>query len=45
MKNEHAMHEQVIKDIREECREPFIVPALLDAFLGVKDMADSLTKK
>lgn len=29
---------QALKDIRQECREPFVVPALLEAFLMISDV-------
>ncbi|EIM83780.1 uncharacterized protein STEHIDRAFT_170270 [Stereum hirsutum FP-91666 SS1] len=32
--------EDALKDVERECREPFVVPALLQAFLGVSRMTD-----
>jgi len=30
-----AVAEETLKDIERECREPFVVPALLDAFITI----------
>ncbi|KAF9002553.1 hypothetical protein BDQ17DRAFT_1425873 [Cyathus striatus] len=34
--------EQALKDVRRECMEPFIVPALFDAFLSVSKLTTKL---
>jgi len=31
--------EQLVKDVERECREPFIVPALLDAFAAISRLS------
>ncbi len=36
--------EAIISDIRRECRAPFVVPALLDAFLSVSHATNSSMK-
>lgn len=36
--------EAVLNDIRSECKEPFIVPALLDAFITITHLTDSVVK-
>ncbi|KAI0067067.1 hypothetical protein BV25DRAFT_1912403 [Artomyces pyxidatus] len=33
-------HERAMRAIERECREPFVVPALLDAFLTISAMSD-----
>ncbi|EGN94507.1 hypothetical protein SERLA73DRAFT_144290, partial [Serpula lacrymans var. lacrymans S7.3] len=33
--------EQLIRDIEKECREPFVVPALLQAFVDISQLAAS----
>jgi hypothetical protein len=38
---ERARHSRILQDIEMECREPFIVPALLDAFVAVSQVVDS----
>ncbi|KAL0063084.1 hypothetical protein AAF712_009992 [Marasmius tenuissimus] len=35
--------EDTLKDIERECREPFIVPALLDAFITVSNLSSEAT--
>ncbi|KAF5390450.1 hypothetical protein D9757_005296 [Collybiopsis confluens] len=32
--------EAIVEDIKRECREPFIVPALLDAFLNLSNLSN-----
>lgn len=39
---ERARHARVLQDIQMECREPFVVPALLDAFVNVYEIADDI---
>ena len=38
---EQARHARVIKDIEREQREPFIVPALLEAFVSLSKLTES----
>ena len=38
---ERVRHTRILQDIEMECREPFIVPALLDAFVAVSQVVDS----
>jgi hypothetical protein len=38
---ERARHARILQDIQTECREPFVVPALLDAFVAVSQIVDS----
>jgi len=33
------MLEQTLQDIKKECREPFVVPALLEAFIMVSELS------
>jgi hypothetical protein len=40
---ERARHSRILQDIEMECREPFIVPALLDAFVAVSQTVDSIS--
>ncbi|KAI0273041.1 hypothetical protein BGY98DRAFT_999644 [Russula aff. rugulosa BPL654] len=40
---ERARHARILQDIETECREPFIVPALLDAFVAVSQVVDSIS--
>lgn len=40
---EEARHARILLDIKEECREPFVVPALLDAFVSLSETVDSVT--
>ena len=40
---EEARHARILLDIKEECREPFVVPALLDAFVALSETVDSVT--
>lgn len=40
---ERARHARILQDIETECREPFIVPALLDAFIAVSEVVDSIS--
>lgn len=39
---ERARHARILQEIQTECREPFVVPALLDAFLSVSHVVDSI---
>lgn len=39
---ERARHARILQDIQTECREPFVVPALLDAFLSVSHIVESI---
>lgn len=32
--------EGIVEDIRRECREPFVVPALLDAFVEISKLTN-----
>ena len=41
---EQARHARILQDIEMECREPFIVPALLDAFVAVSQVVDSTSE-
>jgi hypothetical protein len=34
--------EQFVESIRQECRAPFVVPALIDAFMLVSDVSEEL---
>jgi hypothetical protein len=36
-----AAAEQSLKDVERECREPFVVPALLEAFLKISQLSSS----
>jgi hypothetical protein len=40
---ERTRHARVLQDIEAECREPFVVPALLDAFIAVSQVVDSVS--
>ncbi len=40
---EEARHARILLDIKEECREPFVVPALLDAFVALSETVDNVT--
>jgi hypothetical protein len=40
---ERARHARILKDIQMECREPFVVPALLDAFVAVSQVVDGIS--
>jgi len=40
---ERARHARILQDIERECREPFVVPALLDAFVSVSQVVDSIS--
>lgn len=39
---ERARHARILQDIQMECREPFVVPALLDAFLSLSHIVGSI---
>jgi len=36
--------EDVIKDIRRECKAPFVVPGLLDAFIKLSRLTTQATR-
>ena len=36
-----AYAEQKLKDVERECREPFVVPALLKAFLKISQLSNA----
>ncbi|KAF8266231.1 hypothetical protein EI94DRAFT_1803408 [Lactarius quietus] len=36
-----ARHARILLDIKEECQEPFVVPALLDAFVALSETVDN----
>jgi hypothetical protein len=40
---ERARHTRILQGIEMECREPFVVPALLDAFVAVSQVVDSIS--
>jgi len=40
---ERARHARILQDIQKECQEPFIVPALLDAFLSVSHIVETVS--
>ncbi|KAI9441373.1 hypothetical protein H4582DRAFT_1378279 [Lactarius indigo] len=40
---EEARHARILLNIKEECREPFVVPALLDAFVALSETVDNVT--
>ena len=40
---ERARHGRILQDIQMECREPFIVPALFDAFLSVSHIVENVS--
>lgn len=40
---ERARHTRILQDIEKECREPFIVPALMDAFVAVSQVVDGIS--
>lgn len=40
---ERARHSRILQDIQMECRAPFVVPALLDAFVAVSQIVDEVT--
>jgi 16S rRNA G966 N2-methylase RsmD len=40
---ERARHARILQDIQMECREPFVVPALLDAFVAVSQVVDGIS--
>ncbi|KAF9268250.1 hypothetical protein L218DRAFT_604219 [Marasmius fiardii PR-910] len=37
--------EDSLKDVQRECREPFVVPALMDAFLAISNLASEAVSK
>ena len=41
---ERARHARILQDIQRECREPFIVPALLDAFVVLSQTVDTISQ-
>jgi len=40
---ERARHARILQDIQMECREPFVVPALLDAFLSLSHIVENVS--
>lgn len=42
---ERARHARILQDIETECREPFVVPALLDAFVSVSQVVNSISEQ
>ncbi|KAF8483534.1 hypothetical protein DFH94DRAFT_722534 [Russula ochroleuca] len=40
---ERARHARILQDIQMECREPFVVPALLDAFVAISQIVDDVS--
>jgi len=40
---ERARHARILQDIQKECREPFVVPALLDAFVTLSGVVDDIS--
>ncbi|KAH9067881.1 hypothetical protein EDB87DRAFT_56245 [Lactarius vividus] len=40
---EEARHARILLDIKEECREPFVVPALLEAFVALSETLNNDT--
>lgn len=40
---ERARHARILQDIQKECQEPFVVPALLDAFLSVSQIVETVS--
>ncbi|KAI0300565.1 hypothetical protein B0F90DRAFT_1817610 [Multifurca ochricompacta] len=41
---ERANHARLLQEIRKECQEPFVVPALLDAFIALSETVDSISR-
>jgi hypothetical protein len=41
---EHARFARILQDVQMECREPFIVPALLDAFVALSETVDTVSE-
>jgi hypothetical protein len=41
---ERARHARILQDIEKERREPFIVPALLDAFVELSRTVDTISQ-
>ncbi|KAI9451777.1 hypothetical protein F5148DRAFT_1289913 [Russula earlei] len=39
---ERARHARILQDIQKECQEPFVVPALLEAFVAVSRVVDEV---
>ncbi|KAI0049318.1 hypothetical protein FA95DRAFT_1677592 [Auriscalpium vulgare] len=40
LRDEQDRHARTVKEIERECKEPFVVPSLLDAFLDMSAMTD-----
>jgi hypothetical protein len=40
---ERARHTRILQCIEMECREPFVVPALLEAFVAVSQVVDGIS--
>jgi hypothetical protein len=41
---ERARHARILRDIQMEHREPFVVPALLDAFDALSQVVDDISE-
>jgi len=41
---ERTRHARLLQEIQAECREPFVVPALLDAFVAVSEVVDGISE-
>ena len=39
--NKRAIAEQSLKDVERECKEPFVVPALLKAFIKISQLSST----
>ena len=39
--NKRAIAEQSLKDVERECKEPFVVPALLKAFIKISQLGSA----
>ncbi|THH14772.1 hypothetical protein EW146_g5607 [Bondarzewia mesenterica] len=42
LKQEQTRHAQLMNDIERECKEPFVVPALLEAFVNLSQLTDMM---
>lgn len=42
---ERARYARILQDIETECREPFVVPALLDAFVSVSQVVNAISEQ
>ncbi len=43
LRRKNAEQEALLSEIRDECRTPFVVPSLLDAFMAVSKMTTAAT--